>query len=299
MDSLKEIKKVSQKQTLSPNNHPTFYFQNSGLTKFAWIALLLGLVLLLLQWSLDTVKSDNLIYEVSTWTKWSFLESRWTYFYLHLFTVIPVLALSFDKNVHYYKKWKHLLPAIIPVAVFFIIWDVVFTARGVWGFNEEYFSGWLIFGLPVEEWLFFFTVPFACVFIYECLNYYIKKDLLAKAEPFITPILIVVFFIVGFLHFRHTYTATTFLLSGSFLLYHYLAEPAGQRSRFYLAYLVVWIPFVLVNGVLTGGFTEAPVVVYNPEEYLGIRVGSVPVDDSIYNFLMLLGIVTLFERFRG
>jgi len=256
------------------------------------------LVLLVLQWVLDEVKPDQLLYEVPIWAQWSWLETRWTYFYLHIFTVIPVLALSFDKNVHYYKKWRYLLPAILPVALFFIVWDVVFTARGVWGFNEAYFSGWSIFGLPVEEWLFFITVPFACIFIYECLNFYIKRDLLAKAEPIITPVLILTFFSIGLFFFWHMYTATTFLLSGSFLLYHYLFEPARQRSRFYLAYLVVWIPFMLVNGVLTGGFTEAPVVLYNPDEYLGFRVGSVPFDDSIYNFLMLLGIVTLFERFR-
>lgn len=264
----------------------------------AW-PLILGLILLVLQWVLDEVKPDQLLYEVPTWAQWSWLETRWTYFYLHLFTVIPVLALSFDKNVHYYKKWRYLLPAILPVALFFIVWDVVFTARGVWGFNEAYFSGWSIFGLPVEEWLFFFTVPFACIFIYECLNFYIRYDLLAKAEPLITPFLIGSFFAIGLLFFWYMYTATTFLLSGSFLLYHYLFEPASQRSRFYLAYLVVWIPFMIVNGVLTGGFTEAPVVLYNPDEYLGFRVGSVPFDDSIYNFLMLLGIVTLFERFRG
>jgi lycopene cyclase domain-containing protein len=263
----------------------------------AW-PLLLGLLLLVLQWLLDEVLPHQLLYEVPIWTRLDWLESRWTYFYLHIFTVVPVLALSFDKNVHYYKKWRYLLPAIIPVAVFFIVWDVVFTVRGVWGFNESYFSGWSVFGLPVEEWLFFFTVPFACVFIYECLNFYIKRDLLAKAEPLITPLLVLTFFVVGFIFFWHTYTATTFLLSGAFLLYHYLFEPASQRSRFYLAYLVVWIPFMIVNGVLTGGFTEAPVVIYNPDEYLGFRVGSVPFDDSIYNFLMLLGVVTLFERFR-
>lgn len=277
--------------TRRPNDQPT--------KRYAWIALVVGLLLMIIQWSLDVVRPDNLLYQVPKVAAWSFLESRGTYFLLHLFTVVPVLALSFDKNVHFYRKWKYLFPAIVPVAVFFIIWDVVFTARGVWGFNEYYFAGWLIFGLPVEEWLFFITVPFASVFIYECLNFYLKKDLLAKAEPILTPLLIVLFLGVGFSLFWHNYTATTFLLAGAFLLYHYLAEPAAQRSRFYLAYLVVWIPFLLVNGVLTGGFTEAPVVLYNPEEYLGVRIGSVPLDDSIYNFLMFLGVVTLFERFRA
>lgn len=267
--------------------------------RFTLWPLLLGLLLVLLQWRLDTVRPDQLLYQVPVWAKWPWLETRWTYFYLHLFTVVPVLLLSFDKNVHYYRKWRYLFPAMLPVAFFFIVWDVVFTQRGVWGFNADYFSGWSLLGLPVEEWLFFLTVPFACIFIYECLNFYLKRDILAKAESVITPLLMIVFLVVGGYHFNQMYTATTFLLAAALLGYHYLFEPAAQRSRFYLAYLVIWIPFLLVNGVLTGGFTEAPVVVYHPEEYLGIRIGAVPLDDSVYNFLMLLGVVTLFERFRS
>lgn len=266
-----------------------------------WLRFLLpglGLAFLALHWSVDEVKPDNLLMEVPQVSLLSWLESPYNYVYLHLLTFIPVFALSFDKNVHYYQKWKYLLPAILPVAAFFIIWDVFFTQKGVWGFNHDYLSGIYLANLPVEEWLFFFTVPFACVFIYECLNFYIKKDLLKAISPWVTKILIVLFFGVGIWKFWHMYTATTFLLAGGFLLYHQLFEEGYYRSRFYLSYLVVWIPFLLVNGVLTGGYTAEPVVIYNPEEYLGIRVTSIPLDDSVYNFLMLFMIVTLFERFR-
>ena len=159
-------------------------------------------------------------------------------------------------------------------------------------------SGWSAWHLPMEEWLFFFTVPFACVFIYECLNYYLDKDLLKPVEPLLTPVLIVLFFFVGGSHFFRMYTATTFWLTGSFLLYHYLFLDGGYRSRFYLAYAVSWLPFLLVNGVLTGGYTEQPIVLYNPDEYLGIRLTSIPLDDSVYSFLLLLGVVTLFEHLR-
>ena len=263
-----------------------------------WGLVALALVIVSLQWGLDTVNKGQLLLEVPKWTQWSFLESHWTYFYLHLFTIIPVLALSFDKNVHFYKKWKYLFPATVIVGLIFIAWDVVFTAREVWGFNHDYLSGIFILGLPIEEILFFVTVPYACVFVYECLNFYVKKDILAPLEKFLTPTFVLLFLAIGCWKFWHMYTATTFLLAGLFLLYHYLYLDGSYRSRFYLSFLVIWAPFLLVNGVLTGGFTQAPVVIYNPAEYFGLRVGSVPIDDSVYNFLMLFSIVTLFEYWR-
>lgn len=250
-------------------------------------------------WITSDVKSNNLIWSVPRVRLIPFLESSFSYFYLHLFTLIPVFLLSFDKKVHYYKKWRYLFPAIVIVGGGFILWDVFFTAVGVWDFNPKYLSGLFFLGLPIEEWLFFLTVPFACVFIYECLNAYIKSDPLAKAEPYLTKGFIFLFFLIGILYWPHLYTSTTFLLSGFFLLYHLLFIDNSYRSRFYLAYLVSWIPFMLVNGVLTGGYTLEPVVIYNPEEYLGIRLTSVPFDDSVYSFLLLLGTITFYEYFRN
>ncbi len=280
----------AQIKTLSP--------RNKSLTFGKMTLALLPLLLVGFQWATDTVLPDQLLTTVPVWMQLPWLESKWTYFYLHLFTFIPVFCLSFDKKVHYYTSWKKLAPAVTIIALIFILWDVVFTARGVWGFNEDYLSGFFFLGLPIEEWLFFFTVPFACVFVYECLNAYIKKDLLAKAEKWITPSLIAFFIIIGFWKFWHMYTATTFVLAGGFLLFHYLFLDGSYRSRFYFSFLIISIPFLLVNGVLTGGFTEVPVVQYNPAEYFGVRIGSVPVDDSAYNFLMLFSIVTIFEHWR-
>jgi lycopene cyclase domain-containing protein len=263
-----------------------------------WGLIIGALLLVGILWLTDTIVAGQLLMDVPTVRLLNWLESPYTYFYLHLFTFIPVFALSFDKNVHYYTEWKYLLPAIGIVGGIFIVWDVFFAAQEVWGFNEDYLSGLFIFGLPIEEWLFFFTVPFACVFIYECLNFYVKKDVLASVERPITIGLIVLFLMVGIFFWDHIYTSTTFLLSGFFLLFHYLFLDGTYRSRFYLAYLVSWLPFILVNGVLTGGYTQEPIVIYNPDEYLGIRLTSVPLDDSVYSFLLLFGTVTLFEGFR-
>lgn len=257
------------------------------------------LVLLVLAWLSSFVQTDNFIFSVDQVYLFSFLETKWLYSYLHIFTFVPVFCLSFDRRVAFYKNWKSLFPAITIVAVFFIIWDVLFTRMGVWGFNPDYISGISFFHLPFEEILFFFTVPFACTFIYECLNYYFPKDYLASMEAYLTPVLILIFLSIGTIYYTNLYTTTTFLLSGFVLLAHYLYGEATFRKRFYLAYLVSWIPFMLVNGALTGSYTNAPVVVYNPAEYLGVRLTSVPLDDSIYSFAMLFTVIWLYERFKS
>ncbi|MCB0570349.1 MAG: lycopene cyclase domain-containing protein [Phaeodactylibacter sp.] len=271
----------------------------------AWDKLLLPILIALplllvgIQWLSGQVRPGNLLLQVPQALPLAWLETSRAYFYLHLFTFIPVFALSFDRRVGYYKKWRYLLPAIIIVGAIFILWDVFFTVKGVWGFNEVYTSGFGLLGLPIEEWLFFFTVPFACVFIYLCLNAYIKRDLLAPVEKPLTLALAGLFLFIGFYYWGRLYTSTTFLLGGFFTLFHFLYLDGAYRARFYLAYLVSLAPFLLVNGVLTGAYTAQPVVLYNPEEYLGIRITSVPVDDAAYGFLLIFGVVTLFERFRA
>ncbi|MEM6700436.1 MAG: lycopene cyclase domain-containing protein, partial [Bacteroidota bacterium] len=139
---------------------------------------------------------------------------------------------------------------------------------------------------------------FASIFIYECLNHYVKKDWLASYEKWISIILGSVLVIGGLIYWDQIYTSTTFLLTGGFIWYHYLFLPNHYRARFYFAFLVILIPFALVDGVLTGGYTQAPIVLYNPMEFLDFRIPSVPLEDYVYGLLMLFGMVTLLEHFR-
>jgi lycopene cyclase domain-containing protein len=64
-------------------------------------------------------------------------------------------------------------------------------------------------------------------------------------------------------------------------------------------YLVSFLPFLLINGVLTGSFIKSPIVNYNSNEIIGFRIFTIPIEDSVYNLLMLLIVVSLFEKFRA
>ena len=256
------------------------------------------LILVTLLWLNAIGQTGELVRKIDTISLISFFETPLLYYYLHLFTFVPVFLLSFDRRVSYYKSWGALIKSIAIVGLVFILWDIFFTHINIWDFNEDYFWGHSFFQLPLEECLFFLTIPFATVFIYECLNHYYPKDFLARYDRQISIPLALIFLGIGLFNINRLYTATTFLLSGGFLLFHYLTIPNYYRSLFYRAYLLSLIPFFLVNGVLTGGYTNTPVVMYNPEEFMGIRLGAVPLEDAAYSFLLLFGVISLFEYFR-
>jgi hypothetical protein len=154
----------------------------------------------------------------------------------------------------------------------FIPWDIWKTVRGVWGFNPDYIEGVWLWELPLEEWLFFICIPYACVFIYECLIAYFPRDIFKTTYRAVLTLLAVFLIAIGLLNYHKWYAAITFPLTGFMLLslLYYFKSP--WLSRFLAAYLVSLIPFLLVNGVLTGSFLAEPVVWYNPDEIFNIRI---------------------------
>ena len=219
---------------------------------------------------------------------------HYTYLALNIGTLFFPLLLSFDKKVAFYRKWRAVLPAIALTALVFIPWDMWKTHAGVWSFNLEYVLGVWLGNLPLEEWLFFFTVPYALLFIYECLKAYFPDVLQGMAPRFSKVVFVVLVFLSVFFSDR-MYTVITFPLAAVFLLGHTQFFGNQYLGRFWMAYFVHLVPFFGVNGVLTA----LPVVQYNPEEYIGLRIGTVPVEDTVYSMLLLLMNVTFFEWISG
>lgn len=193
---------------------------------------------------------------------------------------------------------------LIP-ALFFLVWDELFTRIGVWSFNENYITGFKIGSLPVEEILFFVTVPYCCVFVYECIKIYFPKLTHLQANKAITLFLLILFLSSGLIHSDKYYTATTFLFNAAFLLLFLIFRKwfgSFNLVLFLIAYAICLIPFFIVNGFLTA----LPVVQYNDAENMGIRIFSflpwpmhnIPVEDTFYGMLLILMNVVLYEKLR-
>lgn len=201
--------------------------------------------------------------------------------------------------MHFIRFWKPFFTAILAVGFFFILWDIYFAYENVWGFNDEYLLGIRWFKLPLEEWLFFLLIPYASNFIHYSLQYFFPKLILSeKATKFITSFLFGLSFSVALINFDKIYTVSSFGLF-AFIMLLQLIFKWQYAQRFYLSFIVIYIPFFLVNSALTGSYSDHPVVFYNDQENLGIRLGTMPLEDSFYCFTLLYGIVVLFEYLKN
>ena len=220
---------------------------------------------------------------------------NFTYLLLMLGSVIVPVIYSFESEVRYYSKLKYLFPAIIFSGAIFILWDIRFEELGIWKFNPEYVTGIYILNLPVEEWLFFLVIPYCCVFIYEILK--VKLPHFDKNNLFVAVslMLLVAFVLLAYFERRKLYTFFTFFLLSIYFGYTVFRNRFKPHyTKFYLAYLISLIPFLIVNGVLTA----LPVVEYNDVQNLGIRVFTIPIEDFAYFFLLLLMNVTIYEYLK-
>jgi lycopene cyclase domain-containing protein len=220
--------------------------------------------------------------------------SNFTYLLLLIITIAYPLAKSFEHRLRFYTKLKYILPAIIITAVPFLIWDVLFEKHNVWSFSHDHTIGLYILGLPIEEWLFFFVIPYACFFIYETMKYFAGR-ITFRYIRFITMGLAILLLVIGLLTVHLTYTFVSFVLAAIILfIIANRRSIAFHLSNFYKGYLVALFPFLLINGVLT----KLPVVLYNNEENLSLRIYSIPVEDAVYLLSLLFINFSLYEIFR-
>ncbi len=220
------------------------------------------------------------------------------YFTLLLASVGVPLLLSFDKRLKFFKRWKYVLPGIIIIAAFYIFFDVIFTKKGIWGFNQQYLSGITIFALPLEEILFFFAIPYASLFLhYSFFEYFPKAKLNSKTSKIIVIILLAISLILSLLNTERTYTFYVFMKVSVALTFSLFDKTEIIRS-FFVSFLLILIPFIVVNGILTGTGIDQEVVWYNNEENLGIRFFTIPIEDFAYAFSLILFNLLLIQKLQ-
>lgn len=220
---------------------------------------------------------------------------NFTYLLLMLGSLAVPLIFSFEKQVRFYTQLKYLFPAILFSGAIFIMWDLRFEELGIWRFNAEYVTGIYILNLPVEEWLFFLVIPYFGVFIYEVLK--VKFSWFEKPNIFlaISLVLLVAFALLAYFARQRLYTFFTFFLLTIYFGYTVFRNRFKPHyTKFYLTWVVMLVPFLIVNGILTA----LPVVEYNDVHTLGIRVFTIPVEDFFYFFLLLLMNLTIYEYIK-
>ena len=219
-----------------------------------------------------------------------------TYLYvlIDFFVIVIPLFFTFHKRLNFFRHYPSFFISTFVVGAVFVVWDVYFTKLGYWGFNPNYLTGVNLFSLPIEEVLFFFCIPYACVFSYHVLEtiYPISDSNNLKKFNYLFSF---VLFVLGLIFIEKHYTSITFIALSIVLL---IAPLFINLKMFYRAYGILLIPFLITNGILTGSFIEDQVVWYNNNYNLGIRILTIPVEDVFYGMLLILLNVIIYEKLR-
>ncbi len=221
------------------------------------------------------------------------------YLWLDLGSILIPFLFSFHPKLRFDKEWRYVFPGILLSLIVYIIWDIIFTRQGVWGFDPAHLIGMDLFDLPLEEWLFFICIPYACLFTHHCVgiiapSWKVPKDVMR----WLVPILIGIWAILALCYSDRLYTLVNFLWAIPLFWLSWRLEPE-LLQRFMISYSIILLPFLIVNGVLTGTALANPIVWYNDLENIGVRIGTIPVEDFTYAFTMLLFPLLISERLKA
>jgi lycopene cyclase domain-containing protein len=205
------------------------------------------------------------------------------YLIINILIIAVPLALSFESKISFYKRLKAFFFSIMIVSSIYIVWDAIATIRGDWGFNDNYLLGIRFFSLPLEEILFFITVPYSCIFIYETVNLYIKNKQI-RIHPYLFISTALILFVSAIIYYEQYYTITVLLFSSIFIITSLLFnKDLIQSSNFWYTVIITFIPFLVVNYILT----SLPIVWYNQSAIWGTRFLTIPYEDFFYSFSMI------------
>jgi hypothetical protein len=216
------------------------------------------------------------------------------YWYLLILLVLAgvTLFLFIKKSIVFIMEFKYMLPAIIFSGAIFVMLKIRFLQSGLISFNENFLTGKAILALPLEEWLFLLVISFFAFSVYILVN--VKFENFEKPNLFYA---VSILLLIGFAYeawFSRQKLIPFFVF---FLLAIYFGYTLFRNkfkphlTKFYISYFIVAIPFFLIKIVLNA----LPVILYNNDFTLGIRLIGVPVEEFANLFLLMLINITIFE----
>lgn len=186
-------------------------------------------------------------------------------------------------------KVRAAMLAILSVSLPYLLWDHLVTGWW-WEFHSRYTMQLNIGRLPLEEILFFFSVPWACLIIWENLKSRISGKVRLPVESFV----LIASLMLGFVSVMQLrwYSASIAALG---LLLAGLSWKNSQWLRQKNS-LVLLVMVAILTSIFNGYLTARPVVRYNPAVKMPWQVFSIPIEDYGYGFVLIAATVMMYER---
>jgi lycopene cyclase domain-containing protein len=93
--------------------------------------------------------------------------------YQYLLLMLGCLAITAPLEVFgsgVYRQARRAAAAIIPVALVFIIWDLLAIVGDVWSYNPRYVTGIDVGIIPLEELMFFIVIPLCGLLTFSAVS---------------------------------------------------------------------------------------------------------------------------------
>ncbi len=220
---------------------------------------------------------------------------KFEYLLFNFVVIAGPVASQFSRQIKHVSRWRLKLLVSGIVMIPYVIWDVL-VAGSHWWFNDAYTLDFRLFGLPIEEWLFFITVPFGCLLVWETLPHTdswlgrLKSLRYVRTSLYTTLPIGVWIFSTG-----KQYTGLVLFCFGLVALVDtLLGVDLLLRPKTYLYLVIVSVLILVFNGYLTA----RPVVLYGEAYQVGYRILTIPLEDIGYGFTLMLFNTMLYEKLR-
>lgn len=220
-------------------------------------------------------------------------------FFALLLLVIPAIFFVFRREKTLDERKLILILVISLIGGF--IWDSIAIHFNIWGFPNENVIGW-IFGIPVEEYIFFLTFPTISLGIYSSLPSHRKKHLLADEHKINDIIILLVVFALQIGVF------TSMLFYGMQSYIKWLLFFSGFPAAFYLFrkgeridelnLLITVSIWVLYMVIIDPFFIISRSWIYYDTALIG-KIGVIPIDDILFTVfcsILTIGIYTTIPK---
>ena len=219
---------------------------------------------------------------------------KFEYLLFNFIVLIGPVVSQFNRQIRHISRWRLKLLTNGIVMIPYIIWDVLVTGSH-WQFNEAYTLDFRLLGLPIEEWLFFLTVPFGCLLVWETLPH-TKLSTQRKPLRHVRTVLYAAL-LIGIWVFStgRQYTGLVLCCFG----FVGLADTLLRTDL--LLQLKTYVYLAIVSGlilVFNGYLTARPVVLYGEVYQSGYRILTIPIEDFGYGFTLVLFNAMLYEKLR-
>ncbi len=220
---------------------------------------------------------------------------KYEYLLFNLVVIIGPVASQLSRQIRQVSRWRLKLLVSGITMIPYVIWDAL-VAGSHWWFNEAYTLNFRLLGLPIEEWLFFITVPFGCLLVWETLPQTDSWLARSRSLRYVRTVLYAALPIgVWVFSTGKQYTGLVLFCFGLVgLLDRLLGVDLLLRPKTYFYLAIIFGLILVFNGYLTG----RPVVLYGEAYQIGFRVLTIPLEDFGYGFTLMLFNTMLYEKFR-